>query len=303
MSYEDKQVIQMGEYPSIYMPDHHRASKTSGCVYIHILVAEKKLGRNLTPDECVHHVNGNKNDYSKDNLWIFKTIADHTAYHCALQYGLNYALICTDGVMECVTYSHNLYPETYVFPDIYVQQHANTKKVVVKNVCPICGNHKSLKAKYCASCYKNIRKANIPPEEELKKLLKTKNYSQIGRIYNVSANAVKKWAKSYGLYQSKKRFEIAQSELAGLMVNHSLRQIAGMYDTSLDVVRAWVKYYGLTVPNKFGVKCVETGEEFENMTAAAMAKYPMLSANGCRQRISASCTKGSTYKGLHWIRI
>ena len=64
-----------------------------------------------------------------------------------------------------------------------------------------------------------------------------------------------------------------------------------------------IKRYGLTIPNKLGVRCVETGEEFENMTVAAMAKYPMLSANSCRQRISTSCINGNAYKGLHWIRI
>ena len=39
-----------------------------------------------------------------------------------------------------------------------------------------------------------MRKTNIPSEAELNNLLKTKNYSEIGRMYNVSANAVKKWA-------------------------------------------------------------------------------------------------------------
>jgi len=58
--YDGKRITRIGEYPSVYMPEHHRTIKASGCVYVHILVAEKKLGRKLMSEECVHHVNGDK---------------------------------------------------------------------------------------------------------------------------------------------------------------------------------------------------------------------------------------------------
>ena len=35
--------------------------------------------------------------------------------------------------------------------------------------------------------------------EELKNLIRTVSFLQIGRIYNVSDNAVRKWCDSYGL--------------------------------------------------------------------------------------------------------
>lgn len=63
------------------MPDRDDTIGDSGCVYVHILVAEKKLGRRLLPGEVVHHVDGNKSNSSEDNLIVFKTKADHARFH------------------------------------------------------------------------------------------------------------------------------------------------------------------------------------------------------------------------------
>ena len=53
----------------IYNPEHHRAYP-SGYVAEHITVAETLLGRELSPDEDVKHINGNTRDNSPDNLKI-----------------------------------------------------------------------------------------------------------------------------------------------------------------------------------------------------------------------------------------
>lgn len=45
----------------------------------------------------------------------------------------------------------------------------------------------------------NNRKVIWPTKEELEKLLKTHSYVKIGNMYGVSDNAVRKWAKKYGL--------------------------------------------------------------------------------------------------------
>ena len=44
-------------------------------------VAEKALGRFLNTSEVIHHINGIKNDNRPENLYLFATTGEHTAYH------------------------------------------------------------------------------------------------------------------------------------------------------------------------------------------------------------------------------
>ena len=154
-------------YKMIYMPEHHRADST-GCVYEHILVAERKLGRLLKDGECVHHLNEIRNDNREENLIVFKTIGDHTAFH-------NGCEIEMQG-------------------DVYVAKiHAN-------NICPNCGGHKYCHAKLCIKCsHIKRRKVDRPCKEELIRLIKNNTFIKIGKMYGVSDNTIRKWCKFYDL--------------------------------------------------------------------------------------------------------
>lgn len=46
---------------------------------------------------------------------------------------------------------------------------------------------------------KKIHKKEKPSKEELNKLIHEKSFVEIGRMYNVSDNAIRKWCKLYGL--------------------------------------------------------------------------------------------------------
>lgn len=70
------------QYRVVYFPAHHRAWST-GYVYVHILVAEWKLGRVLTDDEIVHHVDGDKLNNSPSNIEVTASHSAHSKLHGA----------------------------------------------------------------------------------------------------------------------------------------------------------------------------------------------------------------------------
>lgn len=161
-------------YTAYFIPEHRLANKT-GIVYEHMLVAEEMLGRELNDGEVVHHEDRDRKNNFPNNLKVFKTKADHTAYHKGCD-------IILDG-------------------DVYISlTHVNL-------ICPICGNQKDYKANTCIDCYDKERSKHIPPKEEISKLLLSHSMCAIGRMYGVSDNAVRKWCKKYNLPFNKKDIE------------------------------------------------------------------------------------------------
>ena len=59
----------------------HPLANNRGYVYEHRLNMEKKLGRYLTRNEVVHHINGVKTDNRTENLEIFNSTGEHTTFH------------------------------------------------------------------------------------------------------------------------------------------------------------------------------------------------------------------------------
>ena len=69
-----------------------------------------------------------------------------------------------------------------------------------KKICPVCNiNEISKNSKMCMDCRRKENRKNIPPKEELSRLIYTMPFVKIGEKYNVSDNAVRKWCKGYGL--------------------------------------------------------------------------------------------------------
>lgn len=66
-------------YISIHFPDHPKSSK-EGNIMEHILVMEAIIGRHLKEDECVHHINGKRDDNRKENL-LLMTKSQHMSFH------------------------------------------------------------------------------------------------------------------------------------------------------------------------------------------------------------------------------
>lgn len=92
-----------------------------------------------------------------------------------------------------------LCPNCHYFTETYRGRKNKTEK---QNFCSICGKEisKWSKSGICAECaHKKQRKCERPTKEELEKLLLINSVSAIGRMYNVSFNAVKKWIKKYNI--------------------------------------------------------------------------------------------------------
>ena len=68
-----------------------------------------------------------------------------------------------------------------------------------KYYCEDCGCEVSFQAKKCLSCRNKEKSLNIPDRTTLKNLIRTIPFTQIGKQFNVSDNAVRKWCDRYNL--------------------------------------------------------------------------------------------------------
>ena len=67
-------------------------------------------------------------------------------------------------------------------------------------ICPVCKKSKiNMQSKMCMECRTRERRKNIPSKEEIENLINKKPFNQIGKMYGVSDNAVRKWCIIYGI--------------------------------------------------------------------------------------------------------
>ena len=159
-------------YKMLYIPEHHRADST-GCVYEHIVVAEQKLGRELKNEEVVHHIDENRSNNAPENLMIFANTSEHSAYHI----------------------THDAYQKDGVW---YAQ-----RKRLPKN-CKFCNKlfiPQSEEICYCSHECASKANRKLPDVNQIISILKecNGNMSAVGRVFNVSSNAIVRMLKRNNL--------------------------------------------------------------------------------------------------------
>lgn len=76
---KDWKTIKKGDYLYALVPEHPFATK-NGYVLEHRVVVERNLGRFLTKEEVVHHVDENKHNNKIENLLVLSK-SEHTSLH------------------------------------------------------------------------------------------------------------------------------------------------------------------------------------------------------------------------------
>lgn len=83
-----KSKILKKRYYLIFIPEHP-SSDSKGYCFEHRIVVEKFIGRFLTNNEIIHHINGNRADNRIENLMLFKDNKSHQQFHAKIrQFGM-----------------------------------------------------------------------------------------------------------------------------------------------------------------------------------------------------------------------
>lgn len=99
-------------------------------------------------------------------------------------------------------------------PNGYNILSTSDKNVSVTNKCKKCGKiiTKNTVNQLCRKCYiKSTRIVERPDVNELKKLLIENNFVQVGKIFGVTDNTIRKWCRFYGISDKAKDYKCAHS--------------------------------------------------------------------------------------------
>lgn len=173
-----KDKIKNNGYYYVHLPSHPRAI---GRPYIaeHVLIMESYIGRYLKDGEVVHHIDENKHNNLSENLMVFKTNSDHISFHKG---------------------NKNIKLDN----DVYVT--LNKKEEYI--ICPICNKNKMYNdAKMCIKCFNKSRKELLNgfkiDREKIKEEVYYNSFVSVGKKYNTTDNAIKKWLKRHDIIYKK----------------------------------------------------------------------------------------------------
>lgn len=86
----------------------------------------------------------------------------------------------------------------------------SNKKNKITNNCKDCGCEIGNKSTYCVKCAPKhhkifkVSEANMPTKEELLEMIKKMSFVEIGKMYGITDNSIRKWCKKYNIPSTKK---------------------------------------------------------------------------------------------------
>jgi hypothetical protein len=148
-------------YRYFYDPQHPMAN-VAGIVYEHRAVMFEHLGRVLRSDECVHHIDGDKLNNDPANLVVWLSQVHSMRHHVGEEVSVRCAR-CGKWFLRSPSGFEN--------------------------------------ARYCSNVCRGASQRRVahPSKQTLKEEMASNSWVALGRKYGVSDNAVRKWAKRYGL--------------------------------------------------------------------------------------------------------
>lgn len=176
-----KSVRMVNGYRLIYKPEALSAMTSDnwkGYVYEHVYIAERDIGRSLSPDEVVHHLDGDRQNNEPSNLLVLSR-GMHARLHSWFDKGAPMA-----AKHGCIG--------------------VNSAKAKAREpkYCEICSLQLTKRQKrFCSSVCAHVHKRVVdhPSKDELSREMASAGWVELGRKYGVSDVAVRKWAKQYGL--------------------------------------------------------------------------------------------------------
>ena len=156
-----------------------------------------------------HHIDPTKKEYSiaskgtchniqQDLLEVQKCILVCANCHREIHEGL---------------YSNEFLLEKQIYDEDYAKTLTTLKKDITIN-CSKCGAQiaRDTLTGLCGKCARLAsRKCEHPTREELKELLQKYSFTELGRMYGVSDNSVRKWCIKYNLPHRKRDIDLVQN--------------------------------------------------------------------------------------------
>lgn len=92
-------------------------------------------------------------------------------------------------------------PKNWNFIDENVLQDIIERHSSTATICPRCGGKKYKRAQYCIDCHNELksRGSKKPDRDTLKDLIRHNSFLSIGKMFEVTDNAIRKWCDSYDL--------------------------------------------------------------------------------------------------------